>query len=134
MSDSCDPMDCSPPGPLSMGFPRKEYWGGLPFPSPVDLLNSGIKPASPALTARFFTTEPPGKTKLREFCCCSVAQSCLTLCNPMDCSTPGFPVLHHILELDQTDVHCVGDAIQPSHPLWSPSPSAFNFSQHQGLF
>ena len=62
----------------------------------------------------------------------SVAQLCLTLCNPMDCSTPGFPVLHQLPELDQTHVHQVNDAIQPSHPLVSPSP-AFNSSQHQGL-
>ena len=63
----------------------------------------------------------------------SVAQLCLTLCDPMDCSTPGFPVHHHLLELTQNHVHWVGNAIQPSHPLSSPSP-AFNLSQHQGLF
>ena len=62
-----------------------------------------------------------------------VAQSCLTLCNPMDCSTPGFPVHHELLELTQTHVHWVTDAIQPSHPLSSPSP-ALNLSQHHGLF
>ena len=56
------------------------------------------------------------------FCCCSVAQLCLTLCDPMDCSMPGFPVLHYLPELTQTHVHRVGDAIQPSHPLSSPSP------------
>ena len=61
-------------------------------------------------------------------------QSCLTLCDPMDCSTPGFPVHHQFLEPTQTHVHCIGDAIQPSHPLLSPSPPAFNLSQHQGLF
>ena len=60
--------------------------------------------------------------------------SCLTLCNPMDCSTPGFPIHHQLLEHTQTHVHRVADAIQPSHPLWSPSPPAFNLSQHQGLF
>ena len=65
---------------------------------------------------------------------CSVAKSYLTLCDPMDCSTPGFPVLHHLLELAQTHVHWVGGAIQPSHPLSSPSPPALNLSQHQGLF
>ena len=64
----------------------------------------------------------------------SVAQSCLTLCDPMNCSTPGFPVHHQLLEFTQTQVHWVGDAIQPSHPLLSPSPPAFNLSQHQGLF
>ena len=63
-----------------------------------------------------------------------LSQSCLTLCDLIDCSTPGFPVLHHLLELAQTHVHWVGDVIQPSHPLSSPSPTAFNLSQHQGLF
>ena len=62
------------------------------------------------------------------------AQSCPTLCNPMDCSTPGLPVHHQLLEFTQTHVHRVGDAIQPSHPLSSPSLPAFNLSQHQGLF
>ena len=66
--------------------------------------------------------------------CCSVSQFCPTLCDPMDCSTPGFPVCHQLLELAQTHVHRVGDAIQPTHPLSSPSPPAFNLSQHQGLF
>ena len=56
------------------------------------------------------------------------------LCDPMDCSTPGLPVHHQLLELAQTHVHQVSDAIQPSHPLSTPSPPAFNFSQHQGLF
>ena len=64
----------------------------------------------------------------------SVTQLCSTLCDPMDCSTPGFPVLQHLVELTQTHVHRVGDSIQPSHPLSSPSPPAFNLSQHQGLF
>ena len=64
----------------------------------------------------------------------SVAQSCSTLCDPMDCSMPGFPVHHQLLEPIQTHVHRVGDAIQPSHPLSSPSPTAFNLSQHQCLF
>ena len=64
----------------------------------------------------------------------SVAQSCLTLCDPMDCSTPGFPVHHHLLELAQTQVHGVGDAIPPPHPLASPFPPALSLSQHQGLF
>ena len=63
----------------------------------------------------------------------SVTQLCLTLCDPMDCSTPGFPVHHQLPELTQTHVHRVGDAIQPSHPLSSPSPPNFNLSQHQGL-
>ena len=64
----------------------------------------------------------------------SVTQSCPTLCNPIDCSTPGFPVRHKHPELIQTHIHQVSDAIQPSHPLWSPSPPAFSLFQHQGLF
>ena len=64
----------------------------------------------------------------------SVSVQSLTLCNPMDCSTPSFPGHHQLLELAQTDVHWVSDAIQPSHPLSIPSPSAFNLFQHQGLF
>ena len=68
---------------------------------------------------------------------CSVqfsCQSCPTLCNPMDCSMPGLPVHHWLPEFTQTHVHQVGEAIPPSHPLSSPSPPAFNLSQHQGLF
>ena len=64
----------------------------------------------------------------------SLAQSCPTLWDPMDCNTPGFPVHHQLLEFTQTHIHWLSDAIQPSHPLSSPSPSAFNLSQHQGLF
>ena len=66
--------------------------------------------------------------------CCSVAQSCWTLWNPMNCSTPGFPVLHHLPGFAQIHIHWVGDAIQPSCSLSSLFPPAFNLSQHQGLF
>ena len=64
----------------------------------------------------------------------SVAQSCPTLCDPMNRSTPGLPVHHQLLKFTQTHVHQDGDAIQPSHPLSSPSPPAPNPSQHPGLF
>ena len=64
----------------------------------------------------------------------SVAQSCQTLCEPMNRSTPGLPVHHQLPEFTQTHVHRVGDANQPSHPLSSPSPSAPSPSQHQSLF
>ena len=64
----------------------------------------------------------------------SVTQSCPTLCDPMNRSTPGLPVHHHLPEFTQTHVHRVSDAIQPSHPLSSPSPPAPNPSQHQSLF
>ena len=64
----------------------------------------------------------------------SVAQSCPTLCDSMDCSMPGLPVHHQLLEFTQIHAHSVGDAIQPSHPLSFPSSPAFNLSQHQSLF
>ena len=67
-------------------------------------------------------------------CCCPVAQSCPTLFDLTDCGTPGFPFPYHLPEFDHVPVHWVSDAIQPSHPLLSPSPPAFNRSQHQGLF
>ena len=68
------------------------------------------------------------------FYCCSVAKLCPTLCDPMDCSTQGFPVHYQLMELTQTQVHQVHDATQLSHPLSSSSPPTFNISQHQGLF
>ena len=70
--------------PPSMGFSKQEYWSGVPLPSPIH-------------------NNLPQRTQT--LCFCSVAQSCPTLCDPMDCSMPGFPVLHHLLELTQTDVH-----------------------------
>ena len=80
-------------------------------------------------------------TYIKEVCNCykslqfsSVAQSCLTLCDPLNCSMPGLPVHHQLPESTQTYVHCVSDAIQPSQPLSSPSPPALNLSQDQGLF
>ena len=66
--------------------------------------------------------------------CCSVAQSCPTICDPMDCITPGFPALHYLPEFAQTHVHWAGDIIEPSHPLLPLSPPALNLSQQQGLF
>ena len=66
--------------------------------------------------------------------CSPVAQSCPTICDPMNRSTPGLPVQHQLQEFTQTHVHQVGDTIQPSHPLSSPSPPALSLSQHQGLF
>ena len=76
--------------------------------------------------------KPPQYCKVIQFS--SVAQSCPTLCDPMNRSTPGLPVHHQLPESTQTHVHWVGDAIQPSHPLLSPSPSTLNLSQHQSLF
>ena len=118
---------------LSVEFSRQEYWSGLPFSSPGDLPNPRTEPRSPALQADSLLSEPiytsPCSVQFS-----SVSRSCPTLCNPMDCSMLGFPVHHQLLELAQTHVHQVGDAIQPFYPLLSPSPPALNLSQHQGLF
>ena len=92
----------------------------------------------PFISAQFsvpkvHSSHPPGTSSLLvQFS--SVTQSCPTLWKPMDCSTPGFPVHHQLLELTQTHVHRVGDAIQPSYPLSSLYLSTFNLSQHQILF
>ena len=72
--------------------------------------------------------------KLTSFQFSSVTQLSLTICDPMDCSMPVFPVHHQLLEPTQNHVHCIGDASQPSHPLLSPSHPPFNLSQPQGLF
>ena len=82
---------------------------------------------------RWFSTHAYESAKDYIRCWCSVARSCLTLCDPMNCSTPGFPVLHYVPDFAQTLVHWVGDATQPAHPLSSPSP-VVSLSQHQGLF
>ena len=70
----------------------------------------------------------------QEYCCWLVTKSCPTLWNPQDCSMPGFPVLHCLLEFAHTHIHWLGDTIQQSHPLSPPSPPALNLSQHQGHF
>ena len=81
---------------------------------------------------RFLLPGRKAMTNLVQFS--SVAQSCLTLCDPMDHSTPGLPVHHQLPEFTQTHVHWVGDVIQPCHPLSSPSPPALKLSERQGLF
>ena len=107
---------------------RQEYWSGLPRPPPCDLPHPGINPASlmsPALAGGFFTTSAPWEALS------SVQFSRSVVLN---CSMPGLPVHHQLPEFTQTHVHQVGDAIQPSHPLSSPSPPARSPSQHQDRF
>ena len=126
----CDPMDSSPPGfSESKGFSRQENWSGLPFSFSGDLPKPGIKSTSPA-----WQMDSLLLCHLSSVQFSSVAQSCPTLCNPMNRSTPGLPVHHQLPEFTQTHAHQIGDAIQPSHPLSSPSPPAPSPSQHQGLF
>ena len=116
---------------LSREFSRPEYWSGLPCPPPGDLPKPGTEPRSPKLQLSH-----KGSPRILEWVqfssvqFSSVAQSCLTLCDPMNCSTAGLPVHHQLPEFTQTHVHRVSDAIQPSHPLSPPSPPAPNPSQH----
>ena len=97
--------------PLSMGFPRPEYWSGLPFPPPGNLLDPGIEPvslASPAWAGRFFTTRGTAYTHTHthtHVCCCLVIKSCSTLCDFIHYCLPGSPVLHCLLEFAQIHVH-----------------------------
>ena len=93
-------------------------------------------PQFPSLWNAYHSTYiiPPKVVRVKRNQLSSVAQLCLTLCDPLDCSTSGLPVHHQLPEFTQTHTHWVGDAIQPSHPLLSPSPPAFNLSQHQSLF
>ena len=123
-------------GPLSMGFSRLEYWSELSCPQ-------GIFPTQGSnlhflcflhCQMSSLPLAPSGKSNQLSVQFSSVAKSCPTLCDPMNCSMPGLPVHHQLPESTQTHAHQVGDAIQPSHPLSSPSPPALNPSQHQGLF
>ena len=93
-----------------------------------------VKPISFTVSALILAPSCLFPSTFCSCCFCSVAKSYLILCDSVDCNTPGFPVPHHILESSQVRVHCISDAIQPSHPLSSPSLPAFNLSQHQGLF
>ena len=124
----CDPMNpIARQALLCMGFPRHEYQSGLPFPSPGDLPNPGIKPWSPELQADAYPLS-------HQFSSVQSLSLCPTLCDPMNRSMPGLPVHQQLPEFTQTHVHRISDAIQPSHPLSSPSPPAPNPSQHQSLF
>ena len=136
-STPCDPVDCSPPG-SSVHRILQARTLELVLPPPEDLPNPGIEAPSlmfPTLVSGFFTTSAIWEAQNSasvQFS--SVAQSCPTLCDPMNRSTPGLPVHHQLLEFTQTHVHRVSDTIQPSRPLSSPAPPAPNPSQHQGLF
>ena len=116
--------------PSHQGSPRILEQVAYPFSSrsswPRNLISVSC------IVGRFFTRWATREAP--SFFFSSVAQSCSTLCNPINCSMPGLPVHHQLPEFTQTHVHQVGDAIQPSHPLSSPSPPAPNPSQHQDLF
>ena len=139
----CDPIDCSPLGSSAHGTLSGKSTGvGCHFFLQGNLPDLGIKPLSPILLHWQANSLPLShlgsplyiRYQFSSVQFSSVSQSCLTLRDPMDCSTPGSPVHHQLPEFTQTHAHWVGDAIQPSHPLSSPSPPSFNLSQHQGLF
>ena len=137
MSSSLQPYGLQPSRFLCLWkLSRQEYWSRLSCPPPGDLPNPGIKPGSPALWADSLPAEQSGKPRDSfQFSSVQFSHSVVSdfLC-PMNHSPPGLPVHHQLLEFTQTHVHRVSGAIQPSHPLSSPSPPAPNPSQHQGLF
>ena len=139
----CDRMDRSLPNSSSVHRilqARILGWVAMPSSRESSQPKDWTRIRLPALESRFLiigaTWEAPVTLALihNSVQFTSVAQSCLTLCDPMNCSMPGLPVHHQLPEFTQTHVHPVGDAIQPSHPLSSPSPPAPNPSQHQSLF
>ena len=139
----CNPMDYSPQGSSVHGISQARVLEWVAISSPGDLPNPWIEPIPPVLQAYSLPLshqESPNEIILwlahrlpfSQFS--SVTQSCLTLCDPMNRSTPGLPVHQQLPEFTQTHVHRVGDAIQPSHPLSFPSPPSPNPSQHQSRF
>ena len=130
----CDPIDYSPPDSSVHGISQTRIlqWAAISFSRrssrPRDRTCISCLAGGP------FPTEPPRKPQMLLVQFSSVTQSCPTLCNPMNRSMPGLPVHHQLPEFTETHVHRVSDAIQPSHPLSSPSPPAPNPSQHQRLF
>ena len=147
-----DPMDCTPPGSSVHGIcqVRIVEWGAIAFSEPGQSLINFIDFFLSETALIFVIFSIDFVSHLSDLCSnsyyyfflmlqfssvqfSSVTQSCPTLCNPMNRSTPGLPVHHQLLEFIQTQIHRVSDAIQPSHPLPSPSPAS-NPSQHQSLF
>ena len=121
------------------GWQRMRWLDGIPDSTDMSLSKlrellidrqGGLVCCSPWDCKESDTTERLNWTELLVYYifCFSVTKSCLMLCDPMDCSTLGFPVLHYLLKFAQTHVHCVDNAIQPSHPLLPPSPPALNLS------
>ena len=129
VSNPATPWTAAHQTPLFVGFFRQECWSHLPFPPPGDLPHPGIEPVSPALIGRFFTTEPP-------FQFSSVAQSCPTLCDPMECSTPGLPVHYQLLKLMSIESVMPSNHLILCHPLFlwpSIFPSIRVFSNESVL-
>ena len=122
-------MDCSPSASSVHRILQGRILEWVALPSSRGFSQPGIQPRSPACRQILYQLSLQGSPRALSVQFSSVAQSCLALCDPMDCSTPGLPVHHQLPEFTQTHVHRVGDAIQSSHPLSSPSPPSFNLSQ-----
>jgi len=118
-----NPMDKSPPSSDVHGILQARILEWVAMPCSRELPNPGVS-CSSCIEGRFFTSEPQGSPRPHSDQIRSVTQLCLTLCHPMNRSTPGLPVHHQLPEFTETHVHRVSDAIQPSHPLSSPSPPA----------
>ena len=129
----CNPMGCNPPGSSVCGIlqARIQEWVAISFSRRSSRPRDQTQVSHIGRCFKLWATReaPYIHTQFS-----SVAQSCLTLCNSMNLSTPGLPGQHQLLEFTQTHVHRVCDAVLPPHPLLSPSPPAPNPSQHQGLF
>ena len=133
----CNSTDCSPPGSSVHGILQARILKWIAMPTQGDLPDPGVEPGSlPFLHEGIdsLSLVTHGSPAFPSVQFSSVAQSFPTLCDPMNCSTPGLPVHHHLPEFTRTHVHQIRDAIQPSHPRSSPSPPAPNPSQHQSLF
>ena len=130
ISSSAVPFSCPQSFPASGSFPVSQLFVS-------DGQSIGASPSATVLSVNILGWYPlglAGLSSLHSVQFSSISQLYLTLSDPKDCSSPGFPVHQQLPEFTQTHIHWVGDAIQPSHPLLSPSPPAFNLSQHQGLF
>ena len=144
----CNPLNCLPPGFSVHGFSMQEHWSVLPcypiswlIPEQIYRFSEiemalGFGDRMYLFLVGYFYLICINLHRYLKFTVqfSSVTQSCPTLCEPTDCSMPGLPVHHQLLEFTQTHVHWVDDAIQPTHLLPSPSPLVLNLSQHQGLF
>ena len=140
--DDSTQVCCLPPQPHCPWANQRAEWPGSGSEGGHSGLPSNSRCPSPNHRNRKEEiSPPPPRDKHRpanyfySICCCySVAESCLTLCDPMDCCTPCLPVPHHLLEFARIHIYWIRDAIQPSHPLPPSSPFTFNFPQHQGHF
>ena len=138
LSTLCYPWNCSPPGSSVHGPLQARIWEWVAKLSSRGSSQPRDRTCVSCIAGGFFSCwaieESELTTCIFDIQFSSVAQLCLTLCHPRNRNTPGLPAHHQLPEFTQTLVHRVGDAIQPSHPLSSPSPPALNLSQYQGLF